>query len=478
VQVTVLRVAMLLFCVTFALAGEPLTLEDAVARAMRDNLELASQRHENFIADLDLQEARASFDPRVTASARTGGSRTPTNNLNDGGDVVTSSSGSWSTGLSTSLPTGGSASVNLSETTSSSDSANAAAAQFTTDNLSVNASQPLLRGAFFGDLSSLRDAHLRVVEQDLQWRDQVEQLTLDVGDAYWGLVSARQGRELADRAVELAERQLAETEERQSAGFAGSGDVLQVQITVGQARREQVNAITRLEGAEASLARILGIPQREGADLDPVDSPLVSDQKPERDALLDSALAHNAGFLLAGLQHERSVRSAKRARNAALPDLSVDGNAGWSAGDETAGTARANLTGAPSPSWGLGVSVSLPLLMRDTQAQYGVAKLRQDQAELSLKAAEQDLILEVDGAMRKVVSDRANLEVAKQTLEHATLSLEAQRELLSEGRGSTRDVVDALESLRAAEATKLEAEISCQGSLMRAFQVSGTLLDL
>jgi len=469
---------MLPFCLSIAVAAESLTLEEAVGRALQDNLELSSQRHENYIAKLGLDEARAAFDPQVTAGARTTGSRTPTNELNDGGDVVTSTSGSWSTGLTTALPSGGLASVNLSEFTSTSDSANATAAQFTTDSLSVSASQPLLRGAFVGDLASLRDAHLAVIEQDLIWRQQVEQLTLGVGDAYWGLVSARQGRQLAERAVELAERQLAETEERQVAGFAGSGDVLQVKISVGQALREQVNAITSLEAAEANLARILGIPLTDGHEIDPVDTPMVSTDTPPRNILLESALANNAGFLLSDVQHERSLRDVKRARNAALPNLTVDGSAGLSAGNPIASASRSALIGAPSPSWGVGVSVSLPLLMRDTQAQYGVAKLRKEQAEIARKAAKQDLILEVDDAIRTVISDRANLEVAMQTLEHATLSLEAQRELLSEGRGSTRDVVDALESLRAAEATKLEAEIACQGSLLQAFQVSGTLLDL
>jgi len=468
---------MLLLFFTLAWASDSLTLEQAVAQALQDNLELASQRHENTIAKLRLDEARAVFDPRLSASARTGGSSTPTNMVNDGSDVVISSSDSWSTNIAASLPTGGFASVGLSEFTSQTDSANASAAQYTSDNLNISASQPLLRGAFFGQITVLRDAHLGVLEQELMWRQQVEQMTLSVGDAYWGLISARQGHELAERSVELTERQLSETEERKAAGFSGSGDVLQVQVAVGHARRELVNAVANLEAAEAGLARILGIPLQGGAELNPTDLPLVTDHTPGREAMLQSAMANNAGFLLSGVQHERSVRNVKRAKNAALPDLSVDGNAGWSAGAQNASGARSDLVDAPAPSWSVGVSVGLPLFMRDTKAQYSMAKLRKDQAGLSLKAAEQDLILEVDAAMRTVTRDRAGLVVAEQTLEHARLSLDAQRELLSEGRGSTRDVVDALESLRVAEASKLQAEIACQGSLMRALAVSGTLLE-
>ncbi len=468
---------MLLFCLSLALADQPLTLEEALSRALQDNLELQSQRHENTIAKLGLEEARAGFDPQLTAGARTGGSRTPTNNVIDGNNVVTSTSGSWNAGLSSALPTGGSASVDLSEFSSSSDSANAAAAQFTTDNLSVNLRQPLLRGAFMGELNALRDAHLTVLEQELQWRQQVEELTLNVSDAYWGLVSARQGRELAERAVELAERQLTETEERRAAGFAGSGDVLQVQVAVGQARRVAVDATANQEAAEARLARVLGVPLTEGAQLQPTDRPVLPDGAPPREALLEGALSQNAGYLIAGIQHDRSIRSVRRARNAALPDLSVDGSAGWSAGATDAADARSDLIASPSPSWGVGVSVGLPLFMRDAKAQYGVAKLRKDQAALALEAAKQDLILGVDAALREVIRDRASLEVAEQTLEHAQLSLEAQRELLSEGRGSTRDVVDSLESLRAAEASKLQAEIACQSSLMRALRVAGRRVE-
>jgi outer membrane protein TolC len=469
---------MLLIFLTIAWGADSLTLEQAVTRALQDNLELASQRHENAIAKLQLDEARAVFDPRLSASARTGGSSTPTNMVNDGGDVVTSTSNAWSTNISAALPTGGMASVGLNEFTSASDSANAAAAQYTSDSLTVSASQPLLRGAFFGQLTTLRDAHLGVLEQELVWRGQVEQLTMSVSDTYWGLVAARQGHELATRSVQLAERQLTETEERKAAGFAGSGDVLQVQVAVGQARRVLVNADANLHASESALARILGMPLDQGALLQLVDMPAIPDVTPPRDKVLDSALTQNAGYLLSGLQHERSARNVKRAKNAALPDLSVDGSAGWSSGRQTASTSRSDLVAAPSPSWGVGVSVGLPLFMRDTKAQYDMAKLRKEQAELALKAAEQDLILEVDGAMRTVTRDRASLDVALQTLAHAQLSLEAQRELLSEGRGSTRDVVDALESLRAAEVSKLQAEIACQGSLMRALQVSGGLLTI
>jgi outer membrane protein len=468
---------MLLFLVSIVWAAQPLTLEEALSQAMQDNLELSSQRRENAIATLGLHEAQAAFDPRVGASFRTGGSATPTNDLIDGNDVVTSTSNSWSTGVSANLPTGGSVSADLAETTFRSDSANAASAQFTTDSVGLSLSQPLLQGAFFGGISSLRDASLQVLEQELRWRAQLEELVLQVSDAYWGLVLARQGKQLAEQAVALANRQLAETEERKLEGFAGSGDVLQVQVAVGTARRDLVDADASQQAAEARLARILGLPVNSGAELEPTDLPQDLEEATDRSAMVESALARNAEFLLEGIRRERSTRDARRARNRALPNISLDGSAGWSSGAESAAESRAGLTGSASPSWGVGASVGLPLLMRDTRAQYGMAKLRQEQAEIALKAAHQDLILEVDRVRRAVTRDRASLLVAQQTLEHATLSLEAQRELLDEGRGSTRDVVDALESLRAAEADKLEAEIATQNSLMRVLRVSGTLLD-
>lgn len=460
--------------------GADWSLDAALDRALEANLELARQRRGNAIVRHRLTLARAGFDPRLTAGVSTNQSKTPSNQATDvtaDGSVVTSGGTSWNVGLSASLPSGGSVSAGVFEFQSTTDSANALSDTFVNTSAQVAVQQPLLRGLGFGALATLRDAHLEVTAQELRWRAALESTVVEVADAYWGVVAAREALGIADRAVELAEQQLADTLERQEAGFAGSGDVLQVRVSLGQARRAAVDARARVGASEQRLSRLLDLPLDGGEALALTDRPEVPSDLPARDALLVAAQKGNATLALARIDFERARRAARRARNEALPDLDLSGSAGWSAGGTDAGAVRRGLVDNPAPSARLGVSLALPVIPRTAAARVGIAGLELEQAELALEAAEADLVLAVDGVIRDLERDAGGLEAARQTLEYARASLEAQRELLSEGRGSTRDVVDALESLRSAEQAELEARITLQGTLYRALRVAGTLIE-
>lgn len=458
----------------FGAWAESLTLEQAWARAVQANLEIRSQRRANDALRLRLMSARGGFDPRLSLSVGTSGSQTPTNNVVDGASVINSSDRTWSAGLDQSLPTGGRFGVSYSEFVSQSDSANAASGTFARTSMGLSFSQPLLRGLFAGTLRSVNDAVLDVAAGDLRWRIALEQLVLDVADAYWGLLSARERTAIAERGVELALDQLAQTQERLDEGFAGTGDVLQVQVTLGQARRSLVEAEAAEGAASLQLSRMLGRTLSAEA-IEILDRPQVSDAQPTTEALFGEAKAGNARWLLAGIEREQARRNARRARADALPQLDLDADAGFAAGGDDPKAVRDTLFSQPAPSWGMNLRLGLPVFMRESRAQLGLANVQQDQAELAYEAAEQDLYLRVDAAVRNLVRDRASLQVAEQTLEAAKQSLQAQRELFSEGRGATRDVVDSLESLRAAEATELDARIACQRSQLAAQRVAGTL---
>lgn len=468
---------MLWLWLTGLASATPLTLNEALGRALEHNPELRTERMQVEIIDQRLISARGAYDPDLALGVSTGGSSTPSNDVVDGSAVVTTTSQSMSAGLSQALPTGGSVSAGFDQSVTTSDSANAASSRYVYDTVSLDLRQPLLRGLGQGVLVSVRDANLAVIEGELSWRLAVEDVMASVSSAYWGLVQADQGVTNADRALELAQDQLEETLERQREGFAGSGEVLQVQLAVGAARQQQVEAVAAREGAEASLKRLIGADVSPGEGLEPVDGPIVPEMGPARDEVLATARAANATLQLAQIAHEKARRSAASARNTALPSLDLDGYVGASGGAETSASAREQLLQNPAPTYGLGVSLGLPILLREARSAYAIASYELDQAEIALATAEQDLVLDVDDALRELATSRVSLEVASETLDVARLSLEAQQELLEDGRGSTRDVVDALESLRLAEGDEIDAKIRLQNSVNELSRVTGTLVE-
>jgi outer membrane protein TolC len=455
-----------------------LTLAEALTTAFEGNQELQVAWLQRRDAVLALQGAQGAFDPELGVGVQLSGARSPTNAAVDGVPVVISSSVGWDVGLSQSLPTGGSVQVGWSEWVSQSNSLNQNEPRFATTSLSASLSHPLLRGAgTVSGMAGVLAARLNTTDQELAWRGEVEQLVLDVSGAYWALVSARESEVLARRSVELAEEQLRETQERFEEGFVGTGDVLQLQRTLGQARQGQVVAVAEVQSASERLARLLGWAIGEHGDLVPVDRPLVPEVLPQRDEVIASAQARNTSWRRAQLAVERSTLSLRQARNGVLPDLSASASLGLAGLGSDAAEARAATFEEPSPAWGVGFRLNMPVALRSQRAELGSAELNRQQADLWVDAAEQDLLIEVERGLRAVERDRSRLALAQDTLTYAQLGLEADSELLADGRGAARDVVRSLEALREAQVGKLAAEIDLQISLLALSRVAGTLLE-
>ncbi len=424
----------------WAFAGEAssLTLAAALAEATRDNPEYAAVRLGAERARLALLSSGSQLGPQLSASV-----------LVDQDGTL-----SWQGGASERLPGGGSLSVSLVKPTPD-----------TGVSPTVTLIQPLLEGT--RGLGALRSARLEAADEALAARAALEGLTLSVSASYWSLVAARESRTYADQSVLFAEQQHRATEERLSEGFAGSGDLLQVRRALGVARQAAVIAASEEENAELSFARLLGRDLATRPHLVLVDRPEPPAELPERDQILEAARLANTTWLRASLSRDVAEEAFKQARVAALPSL--DASTSW------AGAPLAS-EGGGAQSWALGLSLSAPLVPVSIITELQRARLAWEQAELAWYAAEQDLVLAVEAAVREVRRDRLRLSLASETLAAAEAGLAADQSLLVDGRGSARDVVRSLESLNAAQVDRLRTEIALQSSMLELERIRGSLL--
>lgn len=457
-------------------AGE-ITLHEALSRSLGDNLDLAIERLERSRAEWHIQSAWAAFDPVLYGSVNAGGSRTPSNNVLDGAPTVRSSSSGYRVGLSQALPTGGHLTLDWAESWSRSDSAGAQQATFVFDSLALRLTHPLLQGVGTAT-SALTAARRGRDDQELAWRSALEDHVLQVSAAYWALAAAEEYLNLSSRAAAIADDQLADTLERQVEGFAGSGDVLQVRRARGEAEAALVSARAARDAAHDQLRRLIGAPLEGDEQLVPVDVPAIPEQIPDRDAALLSARARNTSWLRLELSVQAAQQALRNATSGVLPDLEVSGSIGLSGGATGAADARQQIAAAASPTWWIGVDLGLPVVLREERAELALARIEVEQLRLQRSAAEQDLRLQVDIAVRAVERDRLRWHLAVATMDAATQGLEADRELLRDGRGSTRDVVRSMEALQAAQVSRLQAAIDLQSSVMSLQRVAGTLLDV
>jgi outer membrane protein len=451
-----------------AAAAESWTLHDAVAHALAHNIEVRQEALDTASAGAALNEALGAFGPTLSGAASLSGQDDPQ------APGASDDGAAWSLGLSQPLPTGGTLWLGGSQDQAFSQRIGPDASVYTFSGVTIE--QPVLDGAWGAALYGVASARLDRAAAVLQERDARERLAVDVANAYWELVAARESTRLALRSVEIATSQLADTQERFDEGFAGSGDVLQLERALGVARQTQVVAEASEAAAQRALARRLGVPLEDTQDFTLVDRPDPPVVALDPAVVLAEARAHNATFLLASIAQEQARRDRGYARIGALPDLDLSASAGVATDSDPAGAFGA-LTAEPTATWSVGARLSVPLT--GTRPALTQAALAYDRAELEAEAAWQDLVAQVQTALDAVRRDRERVTLAELTRKAAQAGLDADQELYREGRGSTRDVVRSLESLEAAQVQRLSAEIDLQASLLTLARLrGGVLVDL
>ncbi|MFZ5480029.1 MAG: TolC family protein [Myxococcota bacterium] len=441
-------------------AASEWTLRDAVEHALAHNLELRSERLLAEGAEARLAGARAAFEPSL--SGRVDATRY------EGADGAASGDLSWSVGLAQPLPTGGSAALAWGRGRAWEGDPGALASLDASAAITVE--QPLLAGAWLDGVYALRAAGLDAEAARIEREARAERLAVEVANAYWGLVSAREYAALAARSVEIAEEQLAQTRARFDEGFAGSGDVLQVERALGVSRQSREVAVAAEAAAERRLARLMGIPQGEDPSISPVDRPAAAVAPPDAETARAAATQGNASLRAVRLLARAAEVDYGHAVSGALPDLSVAGSLALSAGGE-------DVLDDPDRAWALGASLSVPITPRGPLAEVREARLARDRVRLAEEAAQQDVLEDLDAALHAVARDRSRVDLAEVTLSAAEQGLAADRELYTEGRGSTRDVVRSLEALEEAQLARLRAEIDLQASVLELARLQGKVLE-
>ncbi len=455
--------------------GQSLTLADALEQALEANLEIRQDRLSLVQAEKGVKQQQGAFDPALVLGVDAG-RYTSSVMYDDGSEApYVSESVGWNAGLSQALPTGGG--VALTWTTDVDFANPAGGAAGYDDQLYLSLSHPLLQGigpraARYG----VREAVRQYDREKIAYRESVEQLALQVSDSYWQLLAARENLQLTRRSLEIAEEQFEQTTERLGEGFAATGDLLQVKRMTGVARQAVVVAEAREESASQSFNRLLGIPVVGQSPVRLADHPSVPDADPELDRALATARQYNAGILQEAIDLAAVEDATRVARNSALPSLDLGGAVGLFGSAEDAGEALSQVGRRTYPSWSVGLDFSMPIPGRQPFNELARQELQLERASLEMEAALTDLELDTREAVRDVRRDRMRVQLATETVEAARAALDADRELLRDGRGSTRDVVLSLEALDEAQISKLSAEIDLQSSMLRLQQVQGTLL--
>jgi outer membrane protein TolC len=478
-----------------------LRLEDAVARAMDQNIDLAVQRLNPQLQDLSLAGIRAAYRPTLsTTLGDQSTTRVPTDTLSGGSRTVTQAY-TYNGSVSQIMPwTGGTTTLSWNNSRTFFDSNSFTFNPSYQTSFSAQLRQPLWRNLRIDTTrNSLWTGIISRQIADVNLRASLVNTEASTRNAYWDLVYAVQNVEIQKNAVTLAEQFVRDNQAKVEIGTLAPLDVIQAQSNLASARQRQVAAEQTRQQNELTLKRlIVGSTQDPlwTATLNPVDRPEPPTQAAPIDlkAAIANALERRTDLEVSRQTLKQSDITLKYNKNQMLPqaDLTASYGSNGTGGDlysrGTALTGGVPVLARPggytdaltimrkldNPVWNLSVTFSYPIGTSSADASYARAKVQYQQSLTQLKSAELRVATDVTQAVLNVQSNLQQVETARAARELAQKQLEAEQSKFEVGMSTNFFVVQAQQALAAAQVSELQALLNYRKSLVTFQQVQET----
>ena len=462
-----------------------LTLDDAVSRALENNLDIAVQRLNPQIADLDIASALAAFLPTFDSTVGSSSRTQPSTTQLDGGQRVIADTTTYNAGVTQALKWGGAAveaswSNNRNATTSVFSSFNPSYRS----NLDLVYTQPLLRGFTIDPIRQrLQVTRINRDLSDIDVRRMITNTEAAVRGAYWDLVIASEAIAVQQQFVELAETLIEDNQARVELGTLAPIDIIQSQSEAAQRRQVLTEALQVRSTAELVLKRLLvsgtDDPLWEAAIV-PMDRPSFDPTPVDIEAAVGSALAERTDIARSRRQLDINDINVRAARDTTLPSLDVrasytmQGLGGTEfvrsglGGDVGGvipggyGDALNQLIGNDFPAWNLSMTLSYPIGQSAAEASYARAQMQVRQTQAQIEQMELQIATEVTNAGLQIQSSLRRIEAATAASELARQQLDAEQSKFEVGASTNFFVVQAQRDLADAQRAELQAILDYQ----------------
>jgi len=416
-----------------SLEGEPLSLPDAVARALGHATDMLVAEADVGAAEGVLRRERGAFDPVLFGSFTAAEEETPAASPFAGADVLVDETRFTTAGARLKLPFGTELEAAVQTTRLQTNSEFAALNPQYSSVGRLSVTQPLLRG--FGPAArGARTAAERDREAARARRSDTQlAVEADVVATYWDLYAAE--RDLAVRRVivDQADAFLDQAQHRADAGLVGPSEVATARVFLAEQSLALIDGEERLDEASDRLGTLLGrSPRHETGRFRAMSEPPREVTVRPEDELIRTALARNGALLAARRDLDARRAEASAAGWNALPALDLVGSIG---GNGLTGDAQPVVFGADTtlidtgsglgesvgeavrreaPSWSVGVVLEVPIGLREGRGERDRLRAEVVRAEQRVVARERDVREEVRARHRELSHGVRRLELARE----------------------------------------------------------------
>ena len=465
-------------------AGTPvnLTLDEATARALDRNLDIAVERLNPQTFDFAIAALDASYRPTFSSNVGVRSQSQFPRSQTAGADMLVTETFTGNTGVAQNVKWGG-GSFSFTFNNNRQQQSDLFATRNPVLNTNMNAVyiQPLLRGfRIDGTRAQLRVTQLNQEMSEITLRGTIVRTLADVRNAYWDYVYAIEAAAMAARSLELAAKLVEDNRARVEVGALAPLDVVQAQAEEANRRQVVTQTDAARRTAELALKRLIV----NGTDdpfwtaaINPVDRPTYTTEALDVAGAVKRALENRTDLQQSQRQLAANDVALRNLSDQQLPALDLTGSYGTAgvggpqfirqsgqlggAITQTIPSGYSDalriLTNQTAPTWNFALSLSYPIGSSPAEANLARARIQQRQTIAQSRQMELQIATEVTNAALLVDSNRERLQAAAAARELAERRLDAEQSRFDVGLSTNFFVVQAQRDLRDAQNAELRA---------------------
>ncbi|MEN8265072.1 MAG: TolC family protein [Nitrospirota bacterium] len=458
----------------------PLSIDRGKLLVLKKNLDIAIEKIVPQIEAVKVDKERGDFDPLFSSSFKREDSTTPLSSRSSvaagGRGSVESEVYSLNTGVSGKVPLGTEYSVGFEDIWTE-NTFNEFQAEY--DSFAgIRITQPLLKN--FGSDINRFDIHIAQKNEEIsvnELKTDVIDIVADFKNAYWDMVLSIENLKVKEESLRLAESLLDMNRKRLKAEVVSPLEVIQAEAGVASRREAVIMAGINVKEKENILKRLISADVYSLRDIDiiPTDKPVVIPVALELEENIKDGIENRPDYRKIKVEIEKNDLEIQYAKNQKFPNIDLEASYGYNGLGDSFNNSLKEMD--DNPEWSLGMVVKIPIGNRAARGDLRIAQLDAEKALLNLKNMEQQIIVEIDNAIRKVDMNRQRIEVTKISTKLAEESLRAEELKLKEGLSTSHDVLEFQEDLAEAKSREISAIIDYNKSQVELSRAKGMLLE-
>jgi outer membrane protein len=458
----------------------PLSLDQAITIALRQNLALVIERYTRQQSRLGITQSLGIYDLLTRAQAGYLDSQQATIDVFQANQ---STSQNLDFSFVQRLPTGGDVSFGWesSRTEAPEDPRRPGVTESYQTNGTFGFSQPLLRD--FGRIINERPILVARFNDQIsreEFERQVTLLTQQVINAYLSLVEARQQLEVAQESLALA-RELHDRNRIQvEVGTMAPLELVQSEAAIATRDEDIIRSTSTVGDAADDLRQLLNLPPGPlwEAEIEPTTEPQVESLSLNVDQAIQTAYAERPEVRTQEIALERFRLESLFFRNQMLPTLDLNlryGNGGFGI---DVNDAFSQITGLDFPTWSVTLDFAFPLQNRAARAASAVADIDVDRAGAQLEQQRTVVATEVRQAARALDTAVKQIDASRISAEFQVKNLDAERKRYENGMSTSFQITQIQEELTRARSREVSAVINYRRALTEYHRATGRLLEV